>query len=796
MKTKTFFTFLAIIFIALFSCKKDFDTPTGGNKIEFGNTTVDSVSYSWVQITTQFTSTGGNTISQHGHCWSTETEPTIQDNHTSLGKLEKPKTFQSQIEELSSGTTYYIRSYFTYQNGTVYGNQETITTLKTGKPVIITSEVTDISLISAVCGGTVVCDSGLVVTARGVCWDTIRDFNVDDCLNKTINGDSLGTFTSNITELTEGKDYFVKAYATNEKGTVYGDIKTFSTVPLSLPEVQTSNISGITINSAVCGGDVLSNGNGTVTSRGICWSTSENVSLENYEGITENGTGTGSFISNLTDLTDGTFYYVVAYAINEKGTGYGQVKSFQTVVIGAPTVLTSDVTDITTNSAQCGGNVTNSGNGTVTARGVCWNTAGNPTLQSCIDFTENGTGLGVFNSSLSGLNDGTTYYVSAYATNEIGTSYGEVKTFNTIEITIPDVTTFEVSNVTQNSAECGGNVTSNGNGTVIARGVCWNTTGDPTLTNCINYTTNGSGTGNFTSNITGLQENTIYYVAAYATNEKGTAYGLIKQFNTTSTIIPIVVTADVINITTNSAQCGGNVTNNGSGTVSARGVCWNTNGNPTLGNCLGYTTDGSGLGSYTSGITGLGEGTTYYVTAYATNENGTGYGTIKQFTTLFTITIPTVETADVTNITSNSAQCGGNVTSNGNGTVSARGVCWNTTGNPTLGNCLGYTTDGSGLGSYVSYITGLEDGTDYYVTAYATNEEGTAYGDIKSFTTIAITIPTVTTADVTNITTNSADCGGEVTSNGNGTVSARGVCWDSTGNPTLGNCLGYTTDGS
>ncbi|MCK4665091.1 MAG: hypothetical protein KAT68_19640, partial [Bacteroidales bacterium] len=73
MQTKaiTFILFL-IIFAIFSSCKKDFDSPTGGNKIEFGNTTVDSVSYSWVQITTQFTSTGGNTITQHGHCWSTE----------------------------------------------------------------------------------------------------------------------------------------------------------------------------------------------------------------------------------------------------------------------------------------------------------------------------------------------------------------------------------------------------------------------------------------------------------------------------------------------------------------------------------------------------------------------------------------------------------------------------------------------------------------------------------------------------------------------------------------------------
>jgi len=736
MKQKIFISILILILFALLTtCKKDFETPTGGNKIEFNNTTVDSVSYSWVQLTTQFTGTGGNEILQHGYCWSTGQKPTIEDNKIELGSLNNSGNIQTTIDSLTNNTNYYIRFFLAYYGGILYGDEVSIKTLKTGIPLVLTSEVSDVTLYTAVCGGTVLVDSGLFVSVRGICWDTINEFNIDDCLNKTINGDSLGVFISNITELEEGKDYFVKSYATNEKGTGYGDIKTFSTIPLSVPEVQTSNISEITTISAVGGGEVINNGNGTITARGICWSTSDNVSLENNIGFTENGTEIGSFISNLTDLTDGTIYYVIAYAINEKGTGYGEVKSFQTIAIGAPTVITFDVANITTISAQCGGNVTNSGNGTVTARGVCWNTTGNPTLDNCLNNTENGIGLGVFNSSLTGLTEGTTFYVSAFATNEINTSYGDVKTFNTIAITIPDVTTFEVTNITYNSADCGGNVTSNGNGTVISRGVCWNTTGDPTLSNCINYTTDGSGTGNFTSNIEALQENTIYYVTAYATNEKGTAYGLIKQFTTNSTTLPLVITADVINITLSSAECGGNVTSNGNGTVSAKGVCWNTTGNPTLDNCADYTTDGTGMGSYVSYLTDLDENTLYYVTAYATNEKGTAYGHIETFTTL-EITMPTVITKNVTNITSNSAQCGGDVTSNGNGTVNVRGVCWNTTGNPTLENCDDYTSDGSGLGSYISYLTGLAANTEYFVIAYATNEEGTAYGNIKIFTTL------------------------------------------------------------
>ncbi len=104
----------------------------------------------------------------------------------------------------------------------------------------------------------------------------------------------------------------------------------------------------------------------------------------------------------------------------------------------------------------------------------------------------------------------------------------------------PVVETSEVTNITYNSANCGGNVTYDGNCNVIARGVCWNTSGNPTLGNCDGYTGNGSGTGEFTSNITGLTEHTTYYVAAYATNEKGTSYGSSKSFYTEEPFVEMI----------------------------------------------------------------------------------------------------------------------------------------------------------------------------------------------------------------------------------------------------------------
>ena len=96
-----------------------------------------------------------------------------------------------------------------------------------------------------------------------------------------------------------------------------------------LPKVKTSAVSEITINSAVCGGEVTSDGNGMISARGVCWSTSQNPTIEDSK--TTDGSGVGSFTSNLSNLVSQTTYYVRAYATNEVGTSYGEEMSFTTL---------------------------------------------------------------------------------------------------------------------------------------------------------------------------------------------------------------------------------------------------------------------------------------------------------------------------------------------------------------------------------------------------------------------------------------------------------------------------------
>ncbi|MCP4711620.1 MAG: hypothetical protein GY869_23625, partial [Planctomycetes bacterium] len=220
------------------------------------------------------------------------------------------------------------------------------------------------------------------------------------------------------------------------------------------PTVTTTDPSSITPYSALGGGNVTHEGGAPVTARGVCWSESPNPTTS--DTCTFDRTGLGIFTSSITGLTPSTPYHVRAYAINSVGTGYGNDETFTTPAI-PPTVTTTTPYAITPNSALSGGNVTSDGGAPVTERGVCWSESANPTTNdSC---TSDGTDLGIFTSSITGLTPKTPYHVRAYATNSIGTGYGEDKAFTTSAIP-PSVTTTTPYAITPNSALSGGNVTS------------------------------------------------------------------------------------------------------------------------------------------------------------------------------------------------------------------------------------------------------------------------------------------------------------------------------------------------
>ena len=458
--------------------------------------------------------------------------------------------------------------------------------------------------------------------------------DLTDAISSKVNvGESA--FHVNINNLSTETKYYYCFECYSSHSSTRSEVHSFVTLKAEKPVVETGAVENITLTFATCGGNVVSDCGADVTERGVCWSTSQNPTIN--DNITTNGNGTGTFTSDLINLTANTTYYVRAYANNSAGTGYGNEISFTTLKdIVKPTVKTNEVSSVVQDAAICGGVVIDDGGVEVTARGVCWSTSQNPTING--SHTDDGTGEGDFTSTITGLTAGTTYYVRAYATNEKGTSYGEEKSFMTsIYMDLPILTTKEIEDITETSATSGGEVVSDGGAPVIARGICWSTSQNPTIDDNDGMTTDGNGTGTFTSDLVNLTANTTYYVRAYATNVMGTAYGEQRSFTTeeeeAELTPPTVITSEVIDITETTAVSGGNVTSDGGATVTARGICWSTSQNPTIDDNDGITTDGNGTGTFTSNLINLTANTTYYVRAYATNEKGTSYGDEMSFTT-------------------------------------------------------------------------------------------------------------------------------------------------------------------
>lgn len=205
-------------------------------------------------------------------------------------------------------------------------------------------------------------------------------------------------------------------------------------------------------------------------------------------------------------------------------------------LIQVPSVTTTSISDITSSKATGGGNVTFDGNAEITARGVIWSTEMMPTID-LNSKTSDGTGDGMFTSALTNLEPNIQYYVRAYATNSAGTSYGDELNFMT-STALPMVETSDIANITSSTATGGGNISFDGNSEITERGIVWSTATDPTI-ELTTKTSDGTGSGSFTSSLTGLDPSTQYYVQAYATNIVGTSYGDEVSFQTEPLLIEI-----------------------------------------------------------------------------------------------------------------------------------------------------------------------------------------------------------------------------------------------------------------
>jgi len=735
-------------------------------------TTPHSMTTNYAVLGGEIYSDGNSAVTERGVCYKTSPDPTYSDSHVADPEAAGIGTFVIQpfkngnlIEGgLRENTKFYVRAYAVNSAGVAYGNLDS---MMMQPSQLIAYDASSITITSFTMSGTVNSSGYRDIGNKGFVWSTTNaNPTVSD--NSSYDGYWAGGIGRNIFNLPTNTKYYYRVYAYTSNGLKYSNVDSVSTLPSLVATLTTAHPSAMASSSAVSGGTISFNGNTAVTERGVCWSISPNPTLSGNHTAT--GSGTGTFVTNMTNLLGSTKYYVRAYALNTAGEGYGNLDSLVTAPPVLPAVSTIDAINIGSVKAVGRGNVSDAGGATVTETGVCWNLTGDPTVAD--NYVKAGSGTGNFSATMTGLTPVTRYYMRAYAVNKVGMTYGDVISFSTF--TLATIVTSPVSEITNVTATGGGQISSDGGTPVTTSGICWNTTGVPTIDD--SHTTGNIGIGSFIHSMTGLMGSVTYYVRAYATNEAGTAYGQVQSFTTEPPVIPTLTAIPAANGSDGlHVNGGGTIISNGGGLITTEGLVWSTSSSFFPDTVVINRSTIGGSGNFIAIANRLQPGMTYYIRAYAINSAGTGYS--DNVVSITTYDYPRVTTVvpDLSSVTSMSVQTGGNITSDGGTEVTENGLCWSIVSPPTISDSV--LVNGVGTVSFIRTLTNLFGNATYYVRAYAKNSVGVSYGQVETFTTLPPVLATITTLSTHPTSSTTATGGGNITTNGGALVTTRGVVW-------------------
>jgi len=489
-------------------------------------------------------------------------------------------------------------------------------------PSVTTIAATAVTNTQATLGGNVSDDGGPALSDVGVYYSTTSGFTPPGQGTK-VTGMTLpsvpGDFSGVVSPLSAGTDYYYRAYAINSVGeTIAANQVSFSTLDVpSLLATPTVTVDSPT--SATLGGTVTADGNDTVTC-GVTWGTTSGAGPYTNSFAAASCTVGNPFTvdtNSVGPLVTGTTYYFRSYATNSIGTVYSANEgSFKPV--DTPTV-TGTVGTITDSTAVLGGDITDTGGDTIVDVGIIWDTDSNP-VDGGLDVSM--TVADPFSQTVTDLPAGTDLWFVAYASNGAGPGYSAVVPFTTAPGAPTMDPTPSVTIIVVDGATLGGTMTSDGGGTISDCGVEWSTDpggpyGAPQSAGvCAENIA-------FSTPVSGLTTGLTYYFRAYATNGQGTDYSNEASFVPQGP--PVVVSSPEANVSFNSADLGGNVTNDGGATVTQRGIVWDVNPDPELQPSKTIVPMGSGTGIFGPQTVSLPPASTIYFEAYATSAAGTAY---------------------------------------------------------------------------------------------------------------------------------------------------------------------------
>ncbi len=678
-------------------------------------------------------------------------DPTLDDNT----KLVIGDKFEITLSDLAANTTYIVRPYATNDAGTGYGESVKFTTSQQKIPMVIANgsgslanKPVEVVAYEAVCMGAVTEDHGFTVTEYGFCYSTESRQPTIESSQHIKAQDGAKGFSATLKGLTASTKYYMRAYAKSEKGVGYSATVEFTTDKEQVVSLTQATVTDRTSSSVTITAQMAYESFSTIKEKGICYGQTANPSVDGTK-ISDSNTE-HKVTATITGLKEGDTYHARAYAITRDGTFYSGDIAFTTETTYAPSVSKPSVYDKTETGAKVRASIRTNGGLEVTAKGICYSsTNAKPTLEDLVAIsTEADNSILV---SLSDLQGGVTYYVRSYATNAKGTGYSEeVEQFTTTKHTEPTLNGLNVMNIKDDNAEASASIANiGGEGeTIEERGFVVSTSGDPTIDgyNTTKFVSSSTEDA-FSTKLTGLRYNTLYYIRAYAVNKVGTGYSKTLSFETGSSERATLGELKCTKTEAHSLSFSFEVTSTGGAELTSQGFMWRKSGESEYTNVSGKLTGNTVTGT----ITGLTENTGYYVYGYVENKNGetsTGYNTFN------TAKLPpgegdnptpgdddgtkkpTVGYTNVSEIYATTAWLSANIESDGKLTITEKGFLWMvddgtelTTGNGTK------IIVTSGSTSMRHKLTGLTGKTRYRVRAYAINAKGISYGGYSTFTT-------------------------------------------------------------
>jgi uncharacterized protein (TIGR02145 family) len=295
-------------------------------------------------------------------------------------------------------------------------------------PTVITKVASDVTIKNATLNGEVTEEGFSATTDRGFVFSEKNTSpSVGD--SKAQSGYGKGIYSVVLDKLTANTKYYFKAYATNTKGTSYGEVQSFTTADYKLPTVVTDVPKNITYTTAELGGTVTDEGGGAVSESGFVVGTNVSPTVADLKFSVTKGKTTIALI--VSKLNVNTKYFFRSYAINEKGIAYGNEQSFTTLDYSLATISIDVPRNITTSTVEIFGTISNEGGGNISERGFCLSLNSKPTINDN-KFPVNSKGAGTFSLIVAGLKDNTKYFIRSYAINEKGISYSNEQSFTTL----------------------------------------------------------------------------------------------------------------------------------------------------------------------------------------------------------------------------------------------------------------------------------------------------------------------------------------------------------------------------